>query len=147
MSMNLHALVRGVISTVNEDQKVIVLINKGSQHLYGGITQPLWKKIRTTAQVQPVSSDEIKFIDNYVESSTYRTFYLNGDFNGLNRRVGSGGDKIYWNGHYWYVASNPEPWEIAGWTCVHCVQQLDDEEEEYIDDDDCCCDECCCANK
>ena len=136
MSMNLHSLVRGVITRLNEDQEVVVFINKGYEHFAGGITKPVWRKIHTTAQVQPVSSNEIKFIDNYVESSTYRTFYLNGNFSGLNRRTGTGGDKILWNGYYWFVASNPEPWEIAGWTCVQCVQQIEKEED---DEDECSC--------
>lgn len=134
MSINLHNLVRGVITMVHDDQKVTVYINRGYQHFAGGIVKPIWEEVEAIAQVQPVSSNEIKFIDNYVESSTYRTFYLNGDFTGLNRRTETGGDKIWWNGHFWYVASNPEPWEIAGWTCLHCVQQLEEDESEEVSD-------------
>lgn len=129
MTMNLHTLVRAAINVVNEDQPIIIKINKGNQHIPGGLQRSIWEEINTTAQVQPVSSYEIQFIENYVSSSNYRNFYINGNFMGLNRRTESGGDCIIWNGFEWFIDSSPEPWgDTAGWTKVRAIQQLPSED-------------------
>lgn len=126
--MNLHNIVRQAINAVNPDQPVTIKINKGFSHLPGGIQKPIWEEIQATAQVQPVASYEIQFIENYVSSSNYRNFYINGTFMGLNRRSDTGGDVIVWNGFDWYIDSSPEPWgNTAGWTKVRAVQQLPSE--------------------
>ena len=122
--MNLHNIVRPAITAINPDQQITIKVNKGNQHFAGGIVEPIFEEISTTAQVQPVPSSEIQFIDNYVSSNTYRNFYLNGEFSGLNRRKGTGGDIITWNGFDWYIDSEPEPWNTVGWTKVRGVQQL-----------------------
>lgn len=127
--MNLHEIVRGVISAVNPDSKITILKCVGFEHQRGGINTPIYETIQTTAQVQPVSSDDLKFENNYYSSSSYRNFYMNGIYNGLNRRDGTGGDKIIWDGKTWFIDSNPEPWNTAGWTKVRGVQELSGDEE------------------
>ena len=122
--MNLHNIVRPAITAINPDQPVTIKVNQGNEHFAGGIVKAKWQTISTTAQIQPVPSSEIQFIDNYVASNTYRNFYLNGEFSGLNRRSETGGDIIQWNGYDWYIDSEPEPWNTAGWTKVRGVQQL-----------------------
>ena len=133
--MNLHQIVRGIINSINPDQQVIILKCTGFEHTRGGITTPVYERIRTTAQVQPVSSNDLKFENNYYSSSAYRNFYLNGVYNGLNRRDKTGGDKILWDGKTWFIDSNAEPWNTAGWTKVRGVQELEEDEEEEIEDE------------
>ncbi len=130
--MNLHQIVRGAINAVNPDQDVIIKVNKGNQHFPGGIVKPIWEEVNAKAQVQPVSSYEIQFIDNYVSSSVYKNFYLFGAFPGLSRRSETGGDIIRWNGFDWFIDSVPEEWNTVGWTKVRGVQQLpgDDNDED-----------------
>ena len=122
--MNLHNIVRPAITAINPDQPVTIKVNQGNQHFSGGIVEPLWETISAMAQVQPVLSNEIQFIDNYVSSSEYRNFYLNGAYSGLNRRSTTGGDIITWDGKDYFVDSEPEPWNTVGWTKVRGVRQL-----------------------
>lgn len=127
--MNLHSIVRGAINAVNPDQEVTIKVNKGNQHFPGGIVKPVWEETTAKAQVQPVSSYEIQFIDNYVASSVYKNFYLFGSYPGLSRRSETGGDIIRWNGFDWYIDSVLAEWNTVGWTKVRGVQQLPEEEE------------------
>lgn len=122
--MNLHNIVRPIINSINPDQQITIKINKGNQHFPGGIVEPIWEETTAVAQVQPVTSNEIQFIDNYVSSNTYKNFYLNGDYSGLNRRTETGGDIIVYGGHDWYIDSEPEAWNTVGWTKVRGVQQI-----------------------
>lgn len=127
--INLHNIVRGAINSINPDQSVILKINKGSVHQPGGILEPEFEEIETIAQVQPIKSSEIQFINNYVAGATYNNFYFNGSVNGINRRKLTGGDIIVYNGFEWYVDSQEEDWDTVGWSKVRAVQQLPKEAE------------------
>lgn len=123
--MNLHNIVRRAINSVNPDQPVIVRLCTGQNHKPGGIKEAVYSDIPAIAQIQPVPSNEIQFIDNYVSSSEYRNFYLNGDFSGLSRRSETGGDLIIWRGKTYFIDSEPEPWSATvGWTKVRGVREL-----------------------
>lgn len=127
--INLHNIVRGAINSINPDQSVILKINKGAVHQPGGILEPEFEEIETIAQVQPIKSSEIQFINNYVAGATYKNFYFNGSVSGINRRKLTGGDIIVYNGFEWYVDSQEEDWDIVGWSKVRAVQQLPKETE------------------
>lgn len=127
--INLHNVVRGVINSINPDQQVTIKLNMGATHKPGGILEPTFEEVQDIAQIQPVKSSEIQFINNYNSSSTYRNFYFNRNLHGVNRRRLTGGDIIIWDGFEWFIDSNEEDWQTVGWSKVRGVQQLPVPEE------------------
>lgn len=124
--MNLHNIVRTAISAINPDQQIIVKVFSGVDNS-GTWAQLTYTETTAIAQVQPMSSDDIQFVNNFNSSSQYKAMYIKGDWRGLNRVTESGGDLIIWDNKVWYVVSVPEGWDAtAGWTKVLVVAQLDE---------------------
>ena len=66
---------------------------------------PVYDEVEDIAQIQPIKSSEIQFINNYNSSSTYKNVYFNRNHSGLNRRRLKGSDVIIWQGYQWNVDS------------------------------------------
>ena len=125
MSINVRAIVRSGINTINPDISIVVLQSDGFEVVPGGIQEPQYlDAVSATAQVQPVPSEELQHINNYNASSVYYDLYIDGDWSGLNRADEKGGDLIYFDGFEWLVLSRPEAFSISSnWTKVRVIQQ------------------------
>ncbi|MBO7714401.1 MAG: hypothetical protein J6S85_12570 [Methanobrevibacter sp.] len=132
--MNLHNIVRKAISSVNPDQEITVKVFSGVDNT-GTYAVLTYTETTAIAQVQPMNSEDIQFINNFNSSSIYKAMYIQGNWSGLNRVTENGGDLIKWNDKVWYVVSVPEGWDAtAGWTKVLVVAQTDSVSEP--DDDE-----------
>ena len=77
------------------------------------------------ADVQPLSSEDIKFINNYNQSSIYRSFWVSDDVSGINRPLAKAGDIVTYNGDTYYVMGMKEDWyNTCGWNHFIGVLQL-----------------------
>ena len=124
--MNLHNIVRAAITSVNPDQTINIKVFSGVDNS-GTYAVLSYTETSAIAQIQPLNSEDIQFINNFNSSSLYKTMYINGDWSGLNRVTESGGDLIEWDNKVWYVSSVPEGWnKTAGWTKVIVVAQTDE---------------------
>lgn len=115
--MNLHDIASSVIQTINPLQD-ITITSKGSYTVdqYGKATSVAGSSITVKADVQPVNSEDIKFITNYNQSTIYKAFWVSSNVFGINRPLAKGGDIITWNGKTYYVVSMNEDWyETSGW--------------------------------
>lgn len=123
--MNLHRLVRGVIPLVNPDQEVVILRSTGYTVDDTGRQMPQYAEpVTVRAQVQPVPETVLQHVEGYNQSSIYRNMYLMGDWTGLSRATGQGGELVYWDGFAWLVDQVPEAWDpTAGWTLIRVVRQ------------------------
>jgi hypothetical protein len=123
--MNLHALVRGVIPLVNPDQEAVILRSAGYTVDDTGRQEPQYAApVTARAQVQPVPETVLQHVEGYNQGSIYRHMYLAGDWSGLDRATGQGGDLVYWDGFEWLVDQVVEGWNpTAGWTLIRVVQQ------------------------
>ena len=123
--MNLHRLVRGVIPLVNPDQTVTILRSTGYTVDDTGRQTPQYAEpVTVKAQVQPVPETVLQHVEGYNQNSMYRNMYLLGDWTGLSRATGQGGDVVYWDGFAWLVDQVPEAWDpSAGWTLIRVVRQ------------------------
>lgn len=123
--MNLHRLVRGVIPLVNPDQEVVILRSTGYTVDDTGRQTPQYAEpVTVRAQVQPVPETVLQHVEGYNQNSIYRNMYLLGDWTGLSRATGQGGDLVYWDGFAWLVDQVPEAWDpTAGWTLIRVVRQ------------------------
>ena len=136
--MNLHSIVRHAINSINPDQPITVKVFSGVDNT-GTYAVLTYTETTAIAQVQPMSSEDIQFINNFNSSSIYKAMYILGDWSGLNRVTENGGDLIIWDNKVWYVSSVPEGWNAtAGWTKVLVVAQTDSalEPEENESDGD-----------
>ena len=123
--MNLHRLVRGVIPLVNPDQEVVILRSTGYTVDDTGRQMPQYAEpVTVRAQVQPVPETVLQHVEGYNQNSIYRNMYLMGDWTGLSRATGQGGDLVYWDGFAWLVDQVPEAWDpTAGSTLIRVVRQ------------------------
>ena len=124
--MNLHEIVSSAINAVNPFQTITIksrggyFVNEyGEREALDNIT------MTCKADIQPVSSEDIKFINNYNQSSIYKSFYVSMEVHGINRPLAKSGDVVTWNGQTYYVVSLKEDWyETCGWNHFIGVLQL-----------------------
>lgn len=124
--MNLHEIVSSAISSINPFQTITIIPRSGyTVNEYGERTATEGSLITVKADVQPLNSSDIKFINNYQESTEYMAFWVSADVNGLTRPLAKGGDKIVWKGKTYYVVNMPESWyETCGWSHIVGALQL-----------------------
>lgn len=123
--MNLHEIVSSAINSINPFQQIEVVGREDYTVNEYGEAVPVEKPaIKYMAQVQPINSEDIKFINNYNQSSEYKAFWVSADVSGLNRPLLKGGDKVICNGKTYFVTNMPEDWyETVGWNhFVGCLQ-------------------------
>jgi len=122
--VNLHQLVRGVVGAVNPDILVSVMPSTGSTEDDTGRSIPSYgATIQTTGQKQPVTGRDIeRFQQQNIQGVTCK-MHLNGNYEGLFRVLGKGGDLLQFEGRTYLVASVMERW--PDWCCVALTMQLD----------------------
>ena len=130
--MNLHEIVSSAINSINPFQTITITPRSSyTVNEYGEAIATEGTSYSIQAQIQPLTSEDIKFINNYNESTVYKAFWVSADTFGLNRPMAKGGDKITWNGKTFYVTSMPEDWyETSGWTHFIGALQLMEEGEQ-----------------
>ena len=63
MSLNLHQIVRGAISSVNADEQVYIIRSTGNANVKGRIQATYATPELITAQVQTLSNDDLKIVN------------------------------------------------------------------------------------
>ena len=124
--MNLHEIVSSAINAVNPFQE-ITISKRGTYTVneYGERSVTEGSSITVLADVQPLSSEDIKFINNYNQSSIYRSFWVSADVSGINRPLAKAGDIVTYNGDTYYVMGMKEDWyATCGWNHFIGVLQL-----------------------
>lgn len=122
--MNLHQLVRGAIGAINPDTPVTIKPSAGSTEDDSGRTVPAYgPTIAATGQKQPLTGRDIeRFQQQNIQGVTCK-MHLNGNYEGLFRTLGKGGDLLTFGGQTYLVASVMERW--PDWCCVALTLQLD----------------------
>ena len=73
MSLNLHAIVRGAISSVNADEQVYLLQSTGNTNVSGRIVATYAGPQLVGAQVQTLSNDDLKIVSELLGHSDVST--------------------------------------------------------------------------
>lgn len=130
--MNLHEIVKGAINSINPFQTITITPRSSyTVNDYGEAVATEGTSYTIQAQIQPLTSEDIKFINNYNESTIYKAFWVSANTFGLNRPMARGGDKVVWGSQTYYVTSMPEDWyETSGWSHFIGALQLTPESEE-----------------
>jgi hypothetical protein len=125
--MNLHNIVRGAIRAVNPEIIVTVQRSTGSTTNPDGTRVPTYETIRgVRAQMQALQYNDIAMLDGLNIQGERRSLYLNGNWEGLVRADGKGGDVITFpDGTVWLVAIVLENWAFRdGWVKVAVTRQV-----------------------
>lgn len=130
--MNLHEIASKAINAVNPFQSITITPRSSyTVNDYGEAVASDGTPYVIMAQIQPVTSEDIKFINNYNESTVYKAFWVSANAFGLNRPMARAGDKVVWGNKVFYVTSMPEDWyETCGWSHFIGALQLNEEEDD-----------------
>lgn len=121
--MNLNALVGPLVGNVNPSISITVQKSTGYTIAADGTQQPTYTTSTVTGQVQPLSEQDLKRLEGLnAQDVTYKVF-LNGDFEGVFRKTGRGGDLLSWGGNTYLVTAVIERW--PDWTAVGVTLQMD----------------------
>ena len=122
--MNLNKLVSGIIGSVTPLEEVHIFRCTGQANNRGVVT-PIYAPVVTImSEVQSVSDEVLKLIDRVGMNSKTLHFYLNGDWRGVFRPDGTGGDMIHARDQWWLITAVPEDYSRAGWVCVRGTVQM-----------------------
>jgi hypothetical protein len=120
--MNLHGLASGVIGAVNPNIKATVIRSDGYT------TAPSGKRTPNTVttpnvdvQVQGVAAKELQHLNSLNIQGVLRSVHMNGDWRGIQRATGSGGDSLQFNNQTWLVVWVYETW--PDWSRVIVAMQ------------------------
>lgn len=126
--MNLHGIVRGVIPAVTPDISVVLSTSTGftvDPNSYAQV--PAYSSAQVGAQVQPLTSKDLKQVDAINQNGEMRGIYLFGVSHGVVRSLEKGGDLLTWqdeDGVYseWLCVQVLEQWNV-GWVKVAATRQ------------------------
>lgn len=112
MGLNLHGIVRGAITAVNNDVTLAYEKSTGSTTGAGFKPVPIYAAVQQIrAQVQALSWKDLQQLDGINLNGERRAIYLFGAINGVVRPAAQGGDLLTdGNNNVWLVAQNLEQW-------------------------------------
>lgn len=136
--LNLHALARPVVTAVNPDRRVVIRRYAGESVGDDGTPRPRYAPaVAVMAQVQPLPQDKLQYVAQGQQTGIWRQIYLPGDWSGLDRPGGRGGDLVYFQGREWLINPVQEAWgALAGWTLIVVQAQREVPEPEVLPEND-----------
>lgn len=128
MGLNLHGMVRGVIQSVNTDVTALLRRSIGYTTGMNGKQVPSYAAdVSGKAQVQALSSTELKHLSDLNIQGIARKVYLYGDWGGPVRADATGGDLLLFPrvkggpNSTWKIVTTFETW--PDWCAVGVVLQ------------------------
>lgn len=131
MSLNLHDIVRGVVTSVLDDEDVYLVQSIRQESDWGRVTAKYVPAELVKAQVQTLSGDDLTVNAETERTERDRKFYLYSDTAsgqtpaGNVRILGRTGDFLYrkQTKTWWLVYNVTEDFTPAGWVCVLASEQ------------------------
>lgn len=125
--MNLHGIVRSAINTVNPDQLITLKRSNGYITDAAGKQIPQYIILQGMAQIQSLSSTDLRQVEFLNIQGTMRAVYLQGNWCGVIRADQKGGDVLVFGqtpnapAQNWKVVSVAETW--PDWSkVIVCLQ-------------------------
>lgn len=124
--MNLNNLVSGITASVNP--RLVCSYQRSTGNTVGANGKPVpdyAQPFSVLAQVQPLSSSDLRMLDALNLQSNQRAMYVDMKAQGINRPEIKGGDLVTEpDGTIWLVTTELEAWSAsAGWTKIAVTQQ------------------------
>ena len=121
--MNLHALASAAIGAVNPFLPVTIQQSTGYTTNADGTQVPGYTMLQASAQVQALTGSDVRELEGLNIQGVTQKAYLSGNYEGLFRVLGKGGDLIVINGLTYLVTAVLERW--PDWCCVGLTLQTD----------------------
>jgi hypothetical protein len=121
--MNLHGIVSGKIARVNANQVISVQLSQGSTTNADGSRIPAYTApVSVVAQVQELSTKDLRQLENLNIQGSMRKIYVNGEIDAVIRFSKKGGDLItLQNGDIYLTTTVLEEW--PDWTAISVTLQ------------------------
>jgi hypothetical protein len=120
--MNLHGIVAGAIGAVNP--MAPMTIRQSTGYTIVDFEQvPTYSTLITAGQVQALTGKDLQMLNGLNIQGVTQAIYLNGNFEGVFRVLGKGGDLIVFNGLTYLVVAVLERW--FDWCKVAVTVQMD----------------------
>ena len=124
--MNLHGIAMGAIASVNPNVALTVRSSNGYTTAADGSRTPGYAPaVVVQGQVQSLTAGDLAQIEGLAIQGEKRAVYLDGNWSGVVRPDGKGGDLITFpDGTVWLVVQVLENWgDLDGWVKLAVVRQ------------------------
>lgn len=129
MSLNLHAMVRPVITAINSDIAATLRRSTGYTTAPNGTRTPTYADTAGRIQVQALGPKDLQHMNNLNIQAVARKVYMYGDWGGPIRADATGGDVLLFPrvkggpAVAWKIVTTFETWTDSGWCAVGVVLQ------------------------
>lgn len=121
--MNLHAIVRGAITTVNPDIQATMRRYQGETMGPGRKPVPsYYPDEQVTLQLQPLTKGDMMHVDGLNMQGLFKSVHINGAFYSVNRPAQKGNDIFIIRGQTWLVIEPIELWDTGWCRLLVCLQ-------------------------
>lgn len=121
--MNVHSIVNRAVRSVNPNVLVTIRVSTGSVTNDDGSRSPAFNQVQRWAQVQPVTTGDIRMIEGQNLQADYKHIWINGHVDGLVRGQRKGGDFVFLpDGTAWKIVQVLESW--PDWCSAIMVLQV-----------------------
>jgi len=122
--MNLRNITSGALSSIVPQISVTVLVSSGYTVAADFSQVPAYAApLNTFGRIQPLTAQDLKKLDGLNIQSVVQKLYINGNFEGVFRVLGKGGDLVQFGGRTYLVAAVLERW--ADWCSLALTMQVD----------------------
>lgn len=120
--MNLHGIVAGAIGAINPMRQMVVKQSTGYS-IVNYVQTPTYATLSVSGQVQALTGKDLAMLNGLNVQGVTNAIYLSGNFEGVFRVLGKGGDLIVYGGITYLVAAVLERW--PDWCKLAVVAQMD----------------------
>ena len=121
--MNLHRIAASATRTVTPGLPAVVKQSAGYTTATDGSQVPAYTLTQATADLQALTGRDIERLNGLNVQGVTEKAYLTGNFEGVFRVLGKGGDLLVVNGRTYLVSAVLERW--PDWCCVALTMQTD----------------------
>ncbi|MEE8663495.1 MAG: hypothetical protein SOH81_07940 [Acetobacter sp.] len=123
--IDVFGLAGALTGGVNPQTCVEMRISTGSTENDDGSPSLSYEIVSIPAEIQALSSEDLKQIQNISQQADMRAVYLFGAARALNRPLQIGGDVLIFYGSSWLVTQSLEEWGNNEWSKVLVTRQMD----------------------
>jgi hypothetical protein len=121
--VDLYSIAGGVISSVNPMLPALLTASTGyTTGPDGSQVETYATPVNQMIQIQDLSTQELIHLSSLNIQGNLQKVYMQGQWNGVVRPRGEGGDLLTYNGQNWLITHVLEQWST--WTCVVVELQL-----------------------
>ncbi|WP_182356664.1 hypothetical protein [Komagataeibacter europaeus] len=124
MGINLFGAAGNACAAVNPHIIASIRFSTGSTENPDGSPNLTYSTASVEVEVQAVSSEDLKQVENINQQADMRSVYVFGAMNALNRPLQIGGDILTFCGSDWLVTQQLEEWGDGEWTKVLVTRQI-----------------------